>query len=161
MTLLSDCHALEALPLRLLIIAVVACLSIVPASDALESLRSKAFLQRCETQLEMAVRTSQLISMEGYGAARTVQLDFRSEGDLRMRSVTMGGGWGEPSMSSVILELSSGSRLIRTAVEPAIWMATENGTGLTLQAEMFDLRLTSASIEQGPLVVCEAMPWTS
>ena len=161
MTLHPDCHALEALPLRLLIIAVVACLSVVPASDALESLKDKAFLQRCETQLEMAIRTSQMISMEGYGAARTLQLDFRSEGDLRMRSVTMGGGWGEPCMSSAILELSSGGKLIRTALEPAVWMATEDGTGLTMRAEMFVLRLTSASVEQGPMVLCEAMPWTS
>ena len=120
MTLALDRFALEALPLRLLIIAVVAGLSIVPASDALESLRTRTFLQRCEVQLEMVIRTSQMISLEGYGAARTVQLDFRSDGGLRMRSLTIGGGWGEPSMSSAVLELSSGSRLVRTALEPVL-----------------------------------------
>ena len=66
--LTGDTRALEALPLRLLVIAIAAGLSVVPAAEALESLRDRSFLQRCETQLDTIIGTCQMISMEGYGA---------------------------------------------------------------------------------------------
>ena len=161
MTLAFDRRALEALPLRLLVIAVVAGLSIIPASDALDSLKNRSFLQRCEMQLELTIRTSQMMSLEGYGAVRTVKLDFRSDGSLRMDSLTIGGAWGQPGMSSVIMELSSGNRLIRTSLEPVIWMASADGGELCVGSDMFALRLTVASSEAIPLILCEVLPWIS
>lgn len=161
MALRQDRRALEALPLRLLVIAVVAGLSVIPAAEALESLRDRTFLQRCELQLDTAIRTSQMIAMEGYGAVRTVQLDFRSDGKLRMASVTIGDGWGEPGMASIVLELSTGRRMIRTAMEPAVWITSETHQGLRVCSESFALRLTVAPHESVPIIVCEALPWTS
>ena len=161
MPLVRDLYALEALPLRLLIIAIVAGLSIMPAADVLESLRDRSFIQRCELQLDTMMRTAQAISIEGLGAVRTVHLDFTSDGRLQMASLTVGDEWGKPCMTSIVLELSSGGRMVRTAMQPAIWLTSEGRDGLCIMAEAFDLRLEVASYDSVPTIVCEALPWTS
>jgi hypothetical protein len=159
--LVHDTRALEALPLRLLVIAIAAGLSVVPAAEALESLRDRSFLQRCEVQLDAVIGTCQIISMEGYGAVRTVSLDFRSEGRLRMASLTLGDGWAEPGMTSVVLELTSGSRMIRTASEPAVWITSADHEGLRVDSQSFSLRLTVGNSSSVPVVVCEVETWIS
>jgi hypothetical protein len=159
--LVHDARALEALPLRLLVIAIAAGLSVVPAAEALESLRDRSFLQRCEIQLDAIIGTCQMISMEGYGAARTVSLDFRSEGRLRMASLMIGDSWGEPGMTSVVLELTSGGKMIRTISEPAVWLTSAGHEGLRIDSESFSLRLTVGFPGSVPVIVCEAETWIS
>jgi len=159
--LFHDTRALEALPLRLLVIAIAAGLSIVPAAEALESLRDRSFLQRCEVQLDAIIGTCQIISMEGYGSVRTMSLNFGSEGRLRMASLMIGDSWAEPGMTSVVLELTSGGRMIRTASEPAVWITSTNHEGLRIDSESFSLRLAVGYSSSVPVVVCEAETWIS
>ena len=157
----TDQSALEALPLRLLIVAVVAGLSVVPAASALQTLQDRSFLDRCAVQLESIVNTAQVISLEGFGSMRTIDLDFRSDGSLRMNRLGIGGGWMDPTLSSVVLELSSGRKLIRSADEPFVWLATESNECLETSSPLFTLTLTASRLDGGPLVVCEVIPWTS
>jgi len=159
--LVHDTRALEALPLRLLVIAIAAGLSVVPAAEALESLRDRSFLQRCEVQLDAIIGTCQMISMEGYGAVRTVSLDFRSEGRLRMASLMIGDSWAEPGMTSVVLELTSGGKMIRTASEPAVWITSADHEGLRIDSESFSLRLSVGGSSSVPVIVCEVETWIS
>lgn len=133
----------------------------MPAAEALDSLKNKTFLQRCELLLDTAIRTSQRMAMEGFGAVRTISMDFRSGGGLRITSLTVGDEWGEPGMASIILELSTGVRMVRSAKEPVIWMASETYEGLRVYSEFFDLRLTTGSHQSLHVVICEALPWTS
>lgn len=147
--------------MRLLIVAVVAGLSIAPASEALESLRDKAFVQRCELQLDLAVRTAQIVAVEGEGSVRTIHMDFQSDGDLGLASLTIGDGWGKPYMASLVLELTSGGRMIRTASEPVVWLASEDSHGIRMCTEVFDLRLTASGYGSVAMVICEVQPWTS
>ncbi|MDH3365384.1 MAG: hypothetical protein OEM29_05215 [Thermoplasmata archaeon] len=161
MALRHDNRALEALPLRLLVIAVAAGLSVIPAAEALESLRDRSFLQRCEVQLDIIIGTCQMVAMEGCGAARTIPLDFRSEGRLRMASITIGDGWAEPRMTSAVLEFTSGWRMIRTATEPAVWITSADLEGLSVSSQAFSLRLTVGLQGLVTVVICEVGPWTS
>ncbi|MCJ7490440.1 MAG: hypothetical protein MUO87_09965 [Thermoplasmata archaeon] len=161
MTIKTDRNALEALPLRLLIVAVVAGLSVVPAAGALQTLQDRSFLDRCAVQLESIVNTAQVVSLEGFGSRRTIDLDFRSDGSLRMDRLGIGGGWTDPTLSSVVLELSSGRKFIRSADEPFVWLATESHECLDTSSPLFTLSLTASRLDGGPLVVCEVIPWTS
>ena len=161
MAMKTDRNALEALPLRLLIVAVVAGLSVVPAANALQTLQDRSFLDRCAVQLESIVNTAQVISLEGFGSMRTIDLDFRSDGSLRMNRLGIGGCWAEPTLSSVVLELSSGRKLIRSADEPFVWLATGSHECLETSSPLFTLTLTASRLDGGPLVVCEVIPWTS
>jgi hypothetical protein len=159
--LIGDTRALEALPLRLLVIAIAAGLSVAPAAEALESLRDRTFLHRCEAQLDTIIGTCQMISMEGHGAVRTLLMDFRSEGRLRMASLAVGDGWGEPGMTSVVMELTSGAMMIRTASEPAVWITSEDHEGLRVNSQTFCLRIAVGGSSSLPMIVCEAEPWIS
>ncbi len=159
--LIADTRALEALPLRLLVIAIAASLSVVPAAEALESLRDRSFLQRCETQLDTIIGTCQMISMEGPGAVRTLLMDFRSDGRVRMASLSVGDGWREPGMTSVVMEFTSGAMMIRTASEPAVWITSEDHKGLRVNSQSFCLRVAVGNYSSLPMIVCEAEPWIS
>jgi hypothetical protein len=156
-----DRRAVEAIPLRLLIVAVVACMSVVPAAGALQSLQDRSFLDRCTIQLETIVATAQVVALEGLGARRTVDVDLASEGPLRMSSLAIGGPWMDPHMSSAVLELSSGRRLIRQAEEPFAWLASESLDMLVVRSPVFELSLMASESEGEGLVLCEVVPWTS
>ncbi len=160
-TLASDPAGLESLPLRLMIVAIVAGLSIAPAAEALNALESRSFLQRCDFELEELVRASQAVLLEGSGSRRTVDVDLASDGALRVDAVMIGGEWGSPYMSSVVLELSSGRSLIRSANEPAVWLASSQLGRLEVRSDRFDVALAWELGDSGPVVVCEVMPWTS
>ncbi|MCJ7489039.1 MAG: hypothetical protein MUO87_02680 [Thermoplasmata archaeon] len=161
MAIKTDRNALEALPLRLLIVAVVAGLSVVPAAGALQTLQDRSFLDRCAVQVESIVNTAQVVSLEGFGSRRTIDLDFCSDGSLRMNRLGIGGCWTDPTLSSVVLELSSGRKLIRSADEPFVWLATGSHECLETSSPLFTLSLTASWLDGGPLVVCEVIPWTS
>ncbi len=161
MTIRTDRDAVGALPLRLLVVAVVAGLSVVPAAGALQTLQDRSFLDRCAVQLESMVSTAQVVSLEGFGSMRTIDFDFRSGGSLGMNRLVIGGGWMDPTVSSVILELSSGRKLICSADEPFVWLATESHECLETSSPLFTLSLTASRLDGGPLVICEVIPWTS
>jgi hypothetical protein len=161
MTMAGDRNAIEALPLRLLIVAVVAGLSVAPAASALHTLQDRSFVDRCIIQLETIIHTAQVVAVEGFGSKRTMDVDFRSGGTLKMSGFVMGGRWMEPQMSSIVLELSSGREFLRSAEEPFVWLATESHEGLQSSSPLFALTLTASELDGRPLVVCEVLSWTS
>ena len=157
----TDARAVESLPLRLLVVAVVAGLSIVPAAGALDALRDRSFLDRCSVQLRTIVSTAELVAMEGIGAKRSMRVDLTSDGTLRATELEIGGGPGEPTRSSAILELSSGRLLICQADEPFTWLASPAYERLVTRSTAFTLVMTASESEGQRLVVCEVLPWTS
>ncbi len=157
----GDEDALESLPLKLLVVSVVATMSIVPAAEALKSLENREFVSRCTSQIQSLIRTCQIMSVEGPGSARTVSLDLGSRGTLRMSGLEIGGAYGRPDMCSVVLELSSGAKIIATAEQPAVWICSEEGGGLVLRSCELDLRLSCVVAPGGVCIVARAGPWTS
>lgn len=157
----SDCRAVEAIPLRLLVVAVVASLSVIPASGALDALRDRSFLDRCVVQIETIVATAEVVALEGEGSRRSVDVDLTTDGSLRMSRLAIGGGPDDPARSSVILELSSGRRLIGQVDEPFAWLASPYHEGLVTRSTEFTLLLTASESGNGMLVICEVVPWTS
>ena len=140
-----------------MVVSVVAVLSVLPAAEALDTLRDRAFTDRCAVQLGKVVSLAQIVSMEGAGASRVLRLDFRSEGALSMQSLSIGGGPGDPYMASIALELSSGARMIRSAEEPFVWMASETLGAVEVHSAVFDLRMSATWHEGVEFVQCEVL----
>ena len=161
MSLRRDRHALESLPLRLMVVAIVAGLSVIPAAGALDALRDRSFLDRCSLQLNAIVSTAEVVGIEGTGARRSVEVDLSSDGALRAVELAIGGGPGEPTRSSIILELSSGRRMICQADEPFTWLASPAHERLVTSSASFTLVMSGAESEGERLVICEVVPWTS
>jgi hypothetical protein len=130
MKLRRDCSGLESIPLKLMIVATVASLSVVPASEALDGLRARDFIRRAELQLETIVLTAQTVGIEGPGSARTLNLDLSGGGSIRFASLTIGDHDGGPNMSSVVLRFTNGASTVRSASDPPVWMAGLDGEGL-------------------------------
>ena len=142
MRIRSDCSALESIPLRLMIIAVVAALSVVPAAEALETLESKDFVRRAVLQLECVISTAQVLAIEGPGSVRTVLLDFGGGGSVRFDSISIGDREGGSNMSSAILTLSSGARIVRSASDPPVCMRSPEGHAVHLETPAAKLRFS-------------------
>ena len=161
MTLACDGDALESLPLRLMIVAVVAGMSIAPAAEALKTLANQGFIQRCEAELDGLIRSSQSVLMEGSGSSRVLGLDFASEGSMYVEMVAIGGERGGPYMACVMLLLSNGNSIIRSATAPPVWLASSDLGRLEVRSERFDLSLTWELQDSGPVIICEVVGWTS
>ena len=157
----GDTQAVESLPLRLLVVAIVAGLSIMPAAGALDALRDRSFLDRCSVQLQTMVSTAEVVAMEGIGARRSLHVDLTSDGALSASELGIGGGPDEPTRSSVILELSSGRRMICQADGPFTWLASPAHERLVTRSTAFTLVMTASESAGQRLVVCEVLPWTS
>lgn len=142
MGLRHDCSALESIPLRLMIICVVASLSIVPAAEALETLKSRDYLRRVTLQLEQIVSAAEVVGVEGPGSARTISLDFTGGGSVRFQSLALGDRPGGPNSSSAVLTLSTGARIIRTASSPPTAIRSVQGSGLAMADSEAILRLS-------------------
>lgn len=153
MRLSRDEGALEALPLRLMIVAVVAAMSIAPAAEALEVLQDRDFVSRARLAMDRVVHTAQMLSMQGPGAARTVDMDLSSEGSLRALRLVVGDRPGGAYANAVVLELSSGGRLISLATDPAVDMCSVYLQGLRVDSERFSLRMEVRQAD-GALLVC-------
>lgn len=153
MRLSRDEGALEALPLRLMIVAVVAAMSIAPAAEALEVLQDRDFVSRARLAMDRVVHTAQMLSMQGPGAARTVDMDLSSEGSLRALGLVVGDRPGGAYANAVVLELSSGGRLISLATDPAVDMCSVCLQGLQVDSERFSLRMEVRQAG-GDLLVC-------
>jgi hypothetical protein len=142
MKLRADTGGLESLPLRLMIVAVVASLSIIPAAEALNNMRNKDFINRAELQLETVVSTAQLLAVAGPGGARTVSIDFSSDGSLAFESICIGDGQG-PNKSAVVLRFTNGATMVKTCTDPVTWLRTREGGGLFIELPIFELTMSA------------------
>jgi hypothetical protein len=143
MPLRDDRDALESLPLKLIIVALVATMSVVPAGQALESFRNRDFAARAQIELETIISAAQTLMVEGPGSVRTIHLDFRGDGSMAFGRLSIGDARGGPNMSSAILHMSGGAFLARTATEPTVWMMSISGGSLTVDVQTCDLRLSA------------------
>jgi len=161
MKLIRNRDALESLPLKLIIIAVVASLSVVPAAEALENMKTREFLRRAELQLEKIRTTAHIVSVEGPGSARLVDLDFSSKSRLSFGSLTIGDAESGANMSAIVLELNNGVRLVRFLDDPPIWLKGPRDSALVVDAPIFRLRISLVIVNSTSCVVAEAQPWIS
>lgn len=152
MRISSDERAVESFPLRLMVVAAVAAMSIVPAAEGLEALRDRDFLSRAELAVDKVVRTAQLLSMEGPGAARTFGLDLSSEGSISAVRLVIGDVPGGPYASAVVLELSSGAKLVGVAHDPPAAMTSPFDIGLVVASDRFSLAM-EAVMSDGACVI--------
>lgn len=153
MRLSRDEAGLESLPLRLMIVAIVAAISVVPAAEALGALQDRDFVSRARLAMDRVVYTAQMLSMEGPGAARTVDLDLSSEGALRALRLVVGDSPGGAYASAVVLELSTGGRLVSLASDPSVAMCSLSGAGLEVTSERFSLRMEAGPADGGCVVL--------
>ncbi|MGQ9587685.1 MAG: hypothetical protein ACUVT7_04800 [Thermoplasmata archaeon] len=156
MRLHENCSGLEAIPLRLMIIAVVASLSIVPAADMLQNLKNREFVRRAVLQLEDVITTAEVLAIEGPGGARTLALDFRGDGHLRFRALHIGDADGGPNMSAAVLRLSDGAAIIRMTDTPPVWLRSADGESLEITSPVLELRMCGTLEGQTFYVLVEA-----
>jgi len=152
MNMSKDRDALESLPLRLMIVAAVAAMSVVPAAEALETLEDRDFVSRAGLALDKVVNTAQMLSMQGPGASRTVEVDLTSDGSLRAVRLVVGDVPEGPYASALVLELSSGAKIIRLAQDPPVRMSSPFGWGLEVESDRFALHL-EAYLSDGACIV--------
>jgi hypothetical protein len=155
MNLLEDRNGLESIPLKLMIVVIVASLSVVPAGQALEGFRNRDFVARAELALESIISTAQSLMIDGPGGVRTLHLDFEGAGHTRFESVSIGDCRGGPNMSAVILHLAGGASIIRTATEPEIWIRAPSGGALMITYPVCDLRLSTQLSDRAAFVLAE------
>ncbi len=142
MSLRDDNSGLESLPLKLMIVAVVASLSIIPASEALDNLRARDYARRAELQLDMVIGMAQVVGIEGPGSARTLDVDLDGGTRVRFASITIGDHRGGANMSSVVLRFFGGGSTVRSASDPPVWMTGLDGQGLVVYTPRFKLTLS-------------------
>lgn len=152
-----DDSAVEALPLRLIIVAAVAALSVVPAAEALEAMHDRDFVSRAGLLLDKVVRAAQIVSLEGPGSARTLELDFSSEGSVRAVLLSIGDDPGGARSCAVVLELSTGARLVRVAESPSAAMTSSHGGCLEVSSEQFSLHMEAALGQTACIVLVEVV----
>jgi hypothetical protein len=143
MALRNDVHALESLPLKLMIVALVATMSVVPAGQALEAFRNRDFVARAQVQLESIIGVAQTLMIEGPGSVRTLELDFRGDGPMAFSRLSIGDAKGGANMSSAVLSMVGGGMLARTATDPGVWITSDSLGSLTVDSPKFDLRLSA------------------
>lgn len=155
MSLKDDREGLESLPLKLMIVAIVATMSVVPASQALEGFRNRDFVARAQFELESVISAAQTLTMEGPGSVRTLHLDFRGDGSMAFGRLSIGDSRGGANMSSVVLRMIGGGVLARTATEPAVWMTSISLASLIVESPTCDLRLSARLDGMTPYVLAE------
>jgi hypothetical protein len=142
MSLRDDRSGLESLPLKLMIVAVVASLSIIPASEALDSLRTRDFARKAGLQLDLIIGTAQVVGIEGPGSVRTLDLDFDGGTRTRFASLSMGDHRGGANMSSVVLRFVGGGSTVHSASNPSVWMTGLDGKSLVIDTPRFKLTMS-------------------
>jgi hypothetical protein len=155
MSLKDDREGLESLPLKLMIVAIVATMSVVPASQALEGFRNRDFVARAQIELESIISAAQTLMLEGPGSVRTLHLDFRGDGSMAFDRILIGDTRGGPNMSSVVLRMIGGGILARTAIEPAVWIASGSMASLVVESPTCDLRMHAKQDGMTPYVLAE------
>jgi hypothetical protein len=155
MNLHDDRDGLESLPLKLMIVVIVASLSVIPAGQALEGFRNRDFVARAELALESIISTAQSLMIDGPGGVRTLHLDFEGAGHLKFELVLIGDSRGGPNMSAVVLRLAGGTSIIRTATEPEVWMKAPSGDSLIVTYPICDVRLSTQLSNRTAFVLAE------
>jgi len=148
MSLAGDRRAVEEIPLRLMIVAVVVAMSVLPAAQALETLKTREFIARASQQLDEIARTAEVLSIEGPGSVRTLSLDFTSSGRVEIDSFQMGGSSEGPNSTAIVLRLSNGGILVRSMSGDSLPVSAKDSQGLQTSAARFDLRV-SVQYERG------------
>lgn len=156
MGLREDRRAVESIPLRLMIVAVIVSLSILPAAGALDTFRNRDLVRRAAMELDEMMAVAQVMAIQGPGNVRTLTFDLRGDGSLRFDKLTIGDSVGGPNMSSVVLRFTNGAVLARSALEPAVWLRSGSGGALTVDSPFFQLRLESVLEEHALSIVAEA-----
>ncbi len=151
----KDCRALESLPLKLIIVAIIAALSVVPAADALESLRNRGLFQRAESQMDRIATAAESMAIAGPGNVRTLGIDLTSDGSLRFSSMAIGDRLNGSNASAIVLVLSNGARLVRTLTSPPVAMSSLEGGMLEIRVPCFQLRMSAVAAESGWHIVVE------
>jgi hypothetical protein len=157
----NDASALESIPLKLVIVAAVAGLSIIPAADALESMRNKDFVGRAQLQIEQIAHAVQVVAMEGPGSVRTLSLDFSSEGSVGFFRLSLGDSEGGAAMNCVALKLNTGAYLTSMVDDPPAWLRGYAGDGLDVFNPVFDLRIENRLDGESGYILVEEGQWTS
>lgn len=152
MHLRRDDRALESLPLKLVIVVVVATMSVLPAARALAGLEDREFARRAGLELDRIVTAAELLTVRGPGNVRTISLDFSSDGGLSYQNLTAGDRQGGPNASGVVLRLSNGARITRLAEDPQCVLRSVEGDALVATQPRFDLRM-AAVLEGGMTVI--------
>ncbi len=143
MSLVWDCQAVESVPIKLVIVAVVVSLSVVPAAEALDVLRNRDLVRRAAMELEELVTIAQVMAIQGPGNIRTLSVDLRGDGSLRFDRLTIGDSGQGPNVSSAILRFTNGAIVTRSAQEPPVWLRSVSGGALIVDQPIFELRLES------------------
>ena len=155
MHLRDDRDGLESLPLKLMIVALVATMSVVPASQALDGFRNRDFIARAQLELESIISAAQTVMIEGPGSVRTIHLDFRGDGTMAFDSLSIGDERGGSNMSSIVMRMIGGGILARTATEPPVWITSSSIGSLTIDSPTCDLRLSAKLDGRTALVLAE------
>ena len=150
-----DCAGLESLPLKLMIVAIVASLSIIPAAQALESMKNRDLFRKAEIQLGMIISSAEILAINGPGNIKTIALDFSGGGSLKFERLFIGDARDGANMTCVILRTTSGGAMIKSANEPAVWMTSPNQQRLEISVPTFNLRLTSMIMDSTTFVQAE------
>jgi len=156
MSLRCDNAGLESLPLKLMVVAVVASLSIIPAAEALDGMRAREFIRKAELQLATIVACVETLTVEGPGNVRTISLDFSGDGRVGFSHLTIGDAKDGANVSSIILELRNGALIIKMADQPPVWMCSSAGISLQISSPVLDLRMSSLLSNQTDYVLVEA-----
>lgn len=143
MSIKRNHDALESLPLKMMIVAIVASMSVIPAGQALDGFRNRDYMTRIQLQLDGVISAAQTLMIEGPGGVRTLHFDFKKDGQMGFEGLSIGDERGGPNMSSVILRLAGGGMVVKTATEPQVWMMGNSGSALTIFNPAFDLRLSA------------------
>ncbi len=152
-----DIAGLESLPLKLMIVGIVATLSIIPAGEALANLKNRDFVRRAELQLEKIATSAEILAIGGPGNVRTFSLDFTGQGSMRFERIVIGDERDGSNISSVVLHLRDGAIMARSANEPATWLMGPDGERLELTSPVFDLRMSCVVKENANCVIVEAV----
>ena len=154
---LGDASALESVPLKLIIVAAVATMSVLPAAQALAGLENREFARRAEVQLDLIVTTAQVLTVQGPGNVRTINLDFMSDGSLQLDRILVGGPAGGVNSSSVRLVLNNGAVMTRIAQDPTCAICSPSMTGLVLYQASMELRMAAVLENRTTLIIVEAL----
>ena len=155
MHIASDDQGLESLPLKLMVVAIVASLSIIPAADALDNLRARDFARRADLQLAQVVSCAELLTVAGPGNVRTISLDFSGHGKERFSRLLIGDALDGPNRSSVILELREGDLMVRSANQPPAMLCSPQLKCLEIDSLATEIRMTSVRSGEGTHVIVE------
>ncbi len=155
MPIASDDRGLESLPLKLMVVAIVASLSIIPATEALDSLRGKDFERRAEVQLAQIVSCAKLLAVDGPGNVRSIALDFSGQGRERFSRLLVGDALDGRNSSSVVLELCGGGVIIRSVDQPPARLCSSQGGRLEISSPITGIRMTSVRADNSIFIVVE------